>query len=82
MIRQGANKKSRTCAQRKKAIKNKSGHSILQMDDTGNIIEKFETIADATKSTGINSTSIRDTAKGIQKHAGGYVWKFADDALD
>ena len=78
----GSDQKSRACAQRKKAIKNKSGHSILQMDDTGNIIEKFETIADATKSTGINSTSIRDTAKGIQKHAGGYVWKFADDALD
>ena len=49
------------------------------MDDEGNIIERFETIADAVRKTGVNSKSIRDAAKGVQRHAGGYVWKFVDE---
>lgn len=55
------------------------GRAIYQMDDDLNIIEKFETVSDAVRSTGINSKSIRDAAKGVQKHAGGYVWKYADE---
>ena len=51
----------------------------FQMDDEGNIIERFETIADAVRKTGVNSKSIRDAAKGVQRHAGGYVWKFVDE---
>ena len=49
------------------------------MDDEGNIIERFETIADAVRKPGVNSKSIRDAAKGVQRHAGGYVWKFVDE---
>jgi hypothetical protein len=44
-----------------------------------NIIEQFETIAEACRKTGINSKSIRDTAKGIQKHAGSFVWRYVDE---
>ncbi|MDK6295492.1 hypothetical protein QP103_03800 [Gardnerella swidsinskii] len=68
-----------TCAQSEKATKNKAGRSVFQMDDEGNIIERFETIADAVRKTGVNSKSIRDAAKGVQRHAGGYVWKFVDE---
>lgn len=44
-----------------------------------NILEHFESISDAVKKTGINSKSIRDASKGIQKHAGGFVWKYEDE---
>ena len=42
------------------------------------LIKKYESIAQAVRETGVNSKSIRDTAKGIQKHAGGFVWKYCD----
>lgn len=57
----------------------RQGRPILKMDDELNILQKFETVSDATRETGINSKSIRSAAKGIQKHAGGYVWKYADE---
>lgn len=52
------------------------GRHIYQLDDNENIIKEFISISEATRETGINSKSIRDAANGIQKHAGGYVWKF------
>lgn len=57
----------------------KTRHPILQMDDNLNLIQRFESVADATKTTSINSKSIRDAAKGVQKHAGGFVWRYADE---
>ena len=50
------------------------------MNDDGFIIKKYISIADAVRQIGINSKSIRDAAKGVQKHAGGYCWKYEDDA--
>lgn len=57
----------------------KTRRPILQMDDNLNLIQRFESVADATKTTSINSKSIRDAAKGVQKHAGGFVWRYADE---
>lgn len=54
------------------------GRHIIQMDDEGNIIREYISISEAERETGINSKSIRDTAKGIQKHAGGYCWKYKE----
>lgn len=62
-----------------KLIQKRIGRPILQMDDDINIIERFETISDASKKVGVNSKSIRDAAKGIQKHAGGFVWRYVDE---
>lgn len=55
------------------------GRVIMQLDDAGNIIKEYETLSQAIKETGINSKSIRDAAKGVQKHAGGYCWKYKDE---
>ena len=55
------------------------GRTIIQMDDDGNVIRKFISIAEAVRETGVNSKSIRDAAKGVQKHAGGFVWKYEED---
>ena len=56
-----------------------TGRAIIQMDDNGNIIRKYISIAEAVRETGVNSKSIRDAAKGVQKHAGGYCWKYEGD---
>lgn len=56
-----------------------AGRPILQLTDDMILIKKYDTIAQAVRETGINSKSIRDAAKGVQKHAGGYVWKYADE---
>ena len=48
----------------------------IQMDDDGNIINEFNSLSEAIKATNINSKSIRDCCNGVQKHAGGFVWKY------
>ena len=62
-----------------KSLNKKVGRSIIQLDDDLNVIQRFETISEAVKTTGINSKSIRDAAKRIQKHAGTFVWKYEDE---
>lgn len=47
----------------------------IQMDDDGNIINEFDSLSEAIRVTNINSKSIRDCCNGVQKHAGGFVWK-------
>lgn len=71
--------KSNTEDTLKKYNCNKNGRPILQMDDDMNIIEQYDSVAEAVRITGINSKSIRDAAKGVQKHAGFFVWRYADD---
>ena len=51
---------------------------ILQLTDDQTIIKEYPSLADAVRETGISSKSIRDAAKGVQKHAGGYCWRYAD----
>lgn len=54
------------------------GRSIIQMTDDGTVIKEYETIASAVIEVGISSKSIRDAANGVQKHAGGYCWKYKE----
>ncbi len=63
----------------RKSTQKRVGRPVLQLDDDKNIIERYETIAEAVRKTGIDSKSIRDAAKGVQKHAGGFVWRYADE---
>ena len=55
------------------------GRIILQMDDEGKIIKEFESVSSAAREIGISTKSIRDAAKGIQKHAGNFRWKYKDE---
>ena len=57
----------------------KSGEIVLQYDDNGKIIAEFNSMAEASKKTGIGYNSIRDVARGKQKHAGGYGWILKKD---
>lgn len=54
------------------------GRSILQMDESGNVIKEFPTISAAVQEMGISSKSIRDAANGVQKHAGGFRWMYKE----
>jgi len=56
-----------------------TGRAILQLTDEMQLVKKYDSIAQAVRETGVNSKSIRDAAKGVQKHAGGYVWKYVDE---
>lgn len=58
--------------------KQPKGRAILQMTDEGEMIKEYSTIASAVAESGVSSKSIRDAANGIQKHAGGYCWKYKD----
>lgn len=60
----------------------RTGRGILQLNDDGTIINEYETIASAVRETGVNSKSIRDAANGVQKHAGGFCWKYRDKDLE
>ena len=62
-----------------KAPKQPQGKVIFQLSDDGNIIKEFESIAAASKEVGVSTKSIRDAAKGVQKHAGGFKWQYKDD---
>lgn len=52
---------------------------ILQYDQNGSFIASFESIAEASRQTGINATHISLCAKGKHRHSGGYVWRYADE---
>jgi len=52
---------------------------VLQFASMMDVIAIFESISEAVKTTGTNSKSIRDCCNGIQKHAGGFVWKYLDN---
>lgn len=54
------------------------GKPILQLADDGTVIREFDTVTAASKAIGVSTKSIRDAAQGIQKHAGGYCWKYKD----
>lgn len=51
---------------------------IRQMNLDGSFVADYDSLSDAIKATGINSKSIRSAEKGLQKHAGGYLWKYLD----
>ena len=52
--------------------------AIRQMDDAGNIIKEYDSIASASREAGVSEKSIRTAANGGQKHAGGFAWEYID----
>lgn len=71
-------KKEEEAAKPKKSGK----RAVIQYSDDGTIIREFESVASAAKEVGIASKGIRDAANGVQKHAGGFCWRYADAVED
>lgn len=51
---------------------------VLQLTDSGILLNRFESVALAARNTGVSTKSIRCAANGTQKHAGGYCWRYED----
>jgi hypothetical protein len=52
---------------------------VYQIDlATDKIIDRFESMAEAKRITGVNKDSIRKTCEGLQKKGGGYKWRYVD----
>ena len=50
--------------------------AVLQYDLEGNLVNEFESIAEANRKTGVNPDGISAAARGKQRTSGGYIWKF------
>lgn len=75
---QKQNEKEEAKANRENMPKTSGKRAILQMDDSGNIIREFESVTLASSEIGVSTKSIRDAATGVQKHAGGFVWRYKE----
>ena len=61
------------------AICNPCAKRVHQIDiNTKKIINTFNSMAEMSKETGINSSHISSVCKGKRKTAGGYIWRYAD----
>ena len=60
--------------------KKAQGRAILKLSDDMELIERYETVASAARENGISPKNIRDAANGVYKHAGGFVWRYADES--
>lgn len=59
-----------------KPIDHKNGKPIYQLDkNTGEVINEYESLSDAQRKTGITFRNISNNIRGLNKTAGGYVWK-------
>ena len=52
---------------------------VVQLDDYGNLIQQWESIATAWQTLGICRMSIPNCLSGKQKSAGGYKWMYLSD---
>jgi len=62
------------CAAHQKNISHP--RKVIQMDMNDNIISRFDSIKEASKTIGYTAASISRVVLGINKTAGGYKWKY------
>ena len=63
----------------KYSLKNDKYSPVCQFDLNGTYINRFETIANATKIVGISSNNISMCCSNYIKSAGGYIWKYIEE---
>lgn len=51
---------------------------VVQIDENGVIIQRYESISSASRSIGVSAKSIRSAANGVQKRAAGFYWMYVD----
>lgn len=61
-------------------LRKTSGHQlrVIQLDFNNNIIATFDSIADASRSTGAGTGHICQVCKGERNGAGGFKWRYAE----
>ncbi len=53
--------------------------SVIQYDLDGVYINTYKSMAEAHRKTGVSTAGISQCCNGIQKQAGGYVWRVKDE---
>lgn len=51
---------------------------VIQYDLEGEILNDYDSIAEASKATEINKSSVAKCCRGERKKAGNFIWKFSD----
>ncbi len=49
--------------------------------ETGEVLRRFDSIADAGRELGINASNINSACKGLRRVAGGYKWRYIADKV-
>ena len=57
----------------------KRKREVLQLDMDGNIISKYISVAEASRQTRINKSSISKCCRGEREYAEGYIWIYTDN---
>ena len=57
----------------------KASKPVVQLDNNGNEISRFQNAHEAERETGIRSGNIGRCCKGYTKSAGGYKWRYANE---
>lgn len=60
------------------ANKDKRQKEVIQLDSEGNEIAKFISVAEASRQTGVNKSSIAKVCRGELEMTAGFVWQYAD----
>lgn len=55
-----------------------TGRPVVQIDEDGVVVNRFNSISEASRVVGVDVKSIRAAASGKQKKAAGYYWMFND----
>lgn len=53
--------------------------AVYKCDKQENILERFDTVKEASESIGVKMCNISECCHGTQKTSGGFVWRFAND---
>ena len=66
---------------KKKAAENRKKQSVLQFDLSNKFISRYDSVTIASEKTGIKNCAIRNCCVLISNTAGGFLWKYEDDAI-
>lgn len=58
-----------------KTLKRRSANRVSQISKNGDVVKTYCSCSEASRATGIDSTSIVKASKGILKTAGGFQWR-------
>ena len=66
----------------RKAIVEAQGRAVWQLSRDGELVAEYESLSAAGNATGTHVANITKCAKGVYKTAGGYIWKYKNEAME
>ena len=59
-------------------LKDSRRKEVKQLDLIGNLIDIYESVAEASKQSGISKTCISRCCRGEREHSGGFIWRYRE----